>query len=116
MNLSLITTWTMNSSMNISKTEKKRIILELMQANVSEEDYLEAVTHSSRRGITVVLQRDINECMINNYNGEWLRAWSGNMDIQICIDFFSVITYITEYFCKDDTGTTSFLIEAAKKC
>lgn len=86
-----------------------------MQANVNEEKYLEAVTHSSRRGITVVLQRDINECMVNNYNGEWLRAWSGNMDIQICIDFFSVITYIKEYYCKDDTGTTSFLIEAAKK-
>ena len=53
--------------------------------------------------------------MVNNYNGEWLLAWSGNMDIQVTLDFFSVITYITEYYCKDDTGTTSFLKEAAKQ-
>lgn len=63
-----------------------------------------------------MLQRDITETNVNNYNGEWIRAWSGNLDLQVCLDFFSVITYITEYFCKDDTGTTSFFVEAAKKC
>ena len=98
------------------ENRKKRILLMLEHANVTEDEYLAAITQSNRRGITVVLQRDLGECFVNNYNGEWLRCWSGNMDIQVTLDFFSVITYITEYYCKDDTGTTSFLIEAAKEC
>ena len=75
---------------------EERILLILEEAGVTEAEYLEAITHSSKRGISVVLQRDITECSVNNYNAEWIRAWSGNMDIQVCLDFFSVITYITE--------------------
>ena len=30
-----------------------------------------------------------------NPNTEWLKAWDGNMDLQICLDFFAIITYIT---------------------
>ena len=98
------------------ENRKERILLVLEHAEVTEEEYEAAIMQSTRKGITIVLQRDINECFINNYNGEWLRAWSGNMDLQVTLDFFSVITYITEYFCKDDTGTTAFLVEAAKQC
>ena len=36
------------------------------------------------------------------------------MDLQICLDYFAVITYITEYFTKDDTGTMEMLLEALK--
>ena len=81
---------------------------------MSEEEYETALKESSKKGVRIVLERDLNESMINNYNSEWLRAWNGNLDVQICLDFFSVITYITEYYCKDDTGTTTFLLEAAK--
>ena len=38
------------------------------------------------------------------------------MDSGSGLEFFSVITYITEYYCKDDTGTTAFLNEAVKQC
>ena len=31
-------------------------------------------------------------------------------------DFFTVITYITEYFTKDKSGTSSLLKVAAKNC
>ena len=51
---------------------------------------------------------------VNPFDPEWILAWNGNLDIQICLDFFAVITYITEYFTKDDTGTMEVLIEALK--
>lgn len=93
---------------------KKRIVEVLQLAYVTEEEYEAALVGSSKRGVTVLLARDLGETDINNYNAEWIRAWNGNLDLQIVLDFFSVITYITEYFTKDDTGTTSFLKEAAK--
>ena len=34
----------------------------------------------------------------------------------MCFDFFAVITYITEYFTKDESHTSVFLNQAAKKC
>ena len=79
---------------------KRRILQVLHQAEVAAEEYEAAIKESSKRGITVVLERDITETMVNNYNGEWIRAWNANIDIQVCLDFFSVITYITEYFTK----------------
>ena len=53
---------------------------------------------------------------INNYNPEWIKAWNGNMDLQVCLDSFAVSTYITDYYTKDESGTTKFLMEAAKEC
>ena len=53
---------------------------------------------------------------VNNYNPEWLLAWNGNMDIQLCLDFFAICTYITDYYTKDETGTLSHLIKAVKAC
>ena len=52
---------------------------------------------------------------VNSYNPEWARAWNGNHDIQICLDYYAVITYITEYFTKDDTGTMKLLLDALKE-
>ena len=46
---------------------------------------------------------------INSYNVEWLRAWNGNMDMSTCFDYHAVITYITDYFSKDDTGLMKLL-------
>ena len=52
---------------------------------------------------------------VNSYNPEWVRAWNGNTDLQPTFDFFAVITYITEYFCKDDTGLMVKLTDMLKK-
>ena len=57
-------------------------------------------------------KRDLDEIYINSYNIEWMRAWNGNMDIQVVLDFFAVITYVTDYYSKDDTGTME-IIKAA---
>ena len=82
-----------------------------------EEDlalYENALTYS-KNGFSIILQRDVNEMYINSYNPEWARAWNGNTDLQPCFDYFAVITYITEYFWKDDTGLMVKLTELVKK-
>ena len=61
------------------------------------------------------MERDIDEMFVNSYNLEWARAWNGNHDIQVCLDYFAVITYITEYYTKDDSGTMTLLITALKE-
>ena len=36
------------------------------------------------------------------------------MDIQLTLDHFAIITYITDYMLKDDTGTMEFIKKAIK--
>ncbi len=51
---------------------------------------------------------------MNNYNPHWMLAWNGNMDLQICLDYFSIITYMTDYVCKPEKKTTELLKEVKK--
>ena len=85
-------------------------------AGVNPEDYVAAVREQTRSGVNVILARDVDEIYINNYNPEWIRAWNANIDFSLCFDFFAVITYITEYFTKDESGTTRLLKMASKQC
>ena len=58
----------------------------------------------------IIHQRDIDEIFVNNYNKEWIKSWNSNMDIQITLDHFAIVTYITDYMQKDDTGTMEFIV------
>ena len=69
----------------------------------------------NKRGYSIHYMRDIDEVMVNTYNPEWIAAWNGNMDFQLCLDYFAVITYISDYYCKDDSGTMKLLQEAVKE-
>ena len=90
---------------------EKRIRELCKLADVDYTTYLEALS-TSKSGHSVVLKRDLDEIYINPYNIEWLRAWNGNMDLQVVLDYFAVITYVTDYYAKDDTGTME-VIKAA---
>ena len=92
---------------------KKRILELLVIANVSEDEYLEALKYS-KAAYSVILKRDLDEIYINSYNPEWIEAWDGNIDFSICFDYYAVLTYITEYYCKTDSTMQELLKEAAK--
>ena len=94
---------------------KKRIDELLDIAGTSYDEYIRAIQCSVTRGHCILLQRDIDEGYINAFNPEWLEAWGGNVDLQPCLDYFAVITYITDYLTKDDTGVTAVLREVMKK-
>ena len=78
---------------------------------VKEEEYIELLSISST-GNVLVLKRSLMEIHTNNYNFEMLKAWNANMDIQIALDPYAVITYVVSYVLKDETGMTSFLKQA----
>ena len=37
------------------------------------------------------------------------------MDIQVCLDYHAVITYIKDYYSKDESGTMDFLKKAMRE-
>ena len=78
-----------------------------------KEDYEKALAFSLS-GFTVVYARDIDELMVNPYNPEITLAWDGNTDFQFCFDFYAIITYITEYFTKDDNGVMKIMVDTMK--
>ena len=52
----------------------------------------------------MLLKRDIEETIVNNYNPEWVIPWDANHAIQPVLDFFAVITYVTDYWAIPDEG------------
>ena len=96
---------------------RKRIdaLLNLAGLITAEEknEYQYALEYSSS-GYSIVMARDIDEIWVNSYNPEITRAWNGNTDFQICLDFYAIITYICEYFTKDDTGVIKVLVNTLK--
>ena len=76
--------------------------------------YKEMLRDSSG-GYKIIHKRDIDEIYVNNYNKEWIKCWDTNMDIQITLDHFAIITYITDYMLKDDTGTMEFIRKSIKE-
>ena len=84
---------------------RKRIdqVLKIASAGgerITYEMYEKAVIEQPRKGSEVLLQRDIDEIFINNYNPEWIVAWDANIDIAPVYDYYGTITYITDYFTK----------------
>ena len=119
-----------SKSDDIAQWREKRIIELLKVANIAEDfnlsetspDFEERLLEEyvlllrlSKRDYGIVLARDIDETYINNFNEEWIRAWDSNMDIQITMTYFAVVTYVSDYSMKDDAGTMEFILAALKE-
>ena len=91
--------------------EKMTIDEFIEQLEVSDEEY-HKIIGTMEKGCQLILQREVCERFVNNYNPEMLRAWKANMDIQLAFDPYSVVTYMINYVGKDESGMTKFLQEA----
>ena len=85
----------------------------LTKLKIPSKDY-ERALRLSDRGSQIVLKRSPKECYINNYNENFLKSWQANMDLQFCTDVYAVVTYICDYYSKDETGMTEFLKNTLK--
>ena len=106
-----------NNKYEYEHNREKRIKEVLKQAGLNDNNfasYLEALK-TSDGGYNLIMARDIDEIYVNTYNPEWAEAWNGNTDLQITLDYHAVITYISEYYTKDDTGTMKVLIDALRE-
>ena len=95
----------MESPEEYKQNIRKRIdkVLKIASAGgepITYEMYEKAVIEQPRKGSEVLLQRDIDEIFINNYNPEWIVDWDANIDISPVYDYYGTITYITDYFTK----------------
>ena len=97
---------------NTNRSKRIDLLLQ-MAGNVSYDDYVTAIKKTTKHASRVLLKRDVDETRVNNYNPEWTLAWNANHDLQPVLDFFAVITYVTDYWAKPDEGITKFLREAA---
>ena len=96
-----------------SSSKEERIQELCRKAGVKYKDYITALGISNR-GYSVVFERDVSEIFINPFNEHWMRAWNANLDLQPVLDFFAVVTYVTDYYSKDDSGTMEVLKSALK--
>ena len=90
--------------------------------NMTYEEYLELLGETKKsyekycsiteKGRYLLIKRSVKERYVNSFNKEWLRAWNANMDLQVAIDTYAVISYIVNYVSKDESGMTEFLKEA----
>ena len=69
----------------------------------------------SENGVNIILKRTVAERSINNYNPLFLKAWRANIDVQLCLDPYSVITYITDYITKYENEMTEELLKAVEE-
>ena len=108
------------SENDIKDIERNRLQALLDEAGVSSEsdksaiEIYEEALGISGTGYKIVHKRDINEIYVNNYNPEWIINWNGNMDLQLCLDYYAVITYISDYYSKDDSGTMGHIKNVLK--
>ena len=63
----------------------------LKELGITMEDYEEALKNSER-GAQVILKRKPCEAFVNNYNAEYLLAWKANIDVQLCLDTYAVVS------------------------
>ena len=106
-----------NNSVEIYRENRmKRISLMLDNAgHKNKEQLYKKALQFSKNSYTIIRERCISEIYVNSYNVEWTRAWNGNIDLQVCLDYYAVIGYITEYYQKIDPGLLKKLIELLKK-
>ena len=80
----------------------------------SKKEYEEAIS-TTVQGNVIILERKVKEVWTNTYNPNWLKCWNGNMDIQLAHDPYAVLTYITTYVGKDETGMTKLLKDVLRE-
>ena len=77
------------------KTKKQKLadFVKKLNLDLTVDEYMSHIS-ITQRGKTLILKRDFKERFVNNYNIEMMMAWNANMDIQLALDPFAVITYI----------------------
>ena len=73
----------------------------------------ELAIRTSLKVPTVILRRTCAEIMINAYNRPILLAWRGNIDIQLMLDPYAAMAYITATYTLKSTGILSRVLQIA---
>jgi len=98
----------------VEKNPEKSIEEVLSTENIEPDLYVQCL-QESKRGATVILQREPCDMYINNYNPDILGLWKANMDLQYVADPYSAVMYVLSYVLKSEKGMSELLKQAAKE-
>ena len=87
----------------------------LMELNITEEEYYNALSISSDSDFQIHIKREPNACFISNFFIEKLQAWKANIDIQPVVNHYKAVTYMYAYFSKSEDETSEAMKQAAKE-
>ena len=79
--------------------------------NLTPEEYMYHIS-IQEKGKSIILKRRVKERNVNSYKKEMLYAWNANMDIQVAIDPYAVISYMVNYINKSEDSVTPFMKKA----
>ncbi|XP_051816503.1 uncharacterized protein LOC127537664 [Acanthochromis polyacanthus] len=85
----------------------------LQRCNLERDIYMNCAEKLTS-GSVVMLKRHPNDCWVNAYNPDLLRAWNANMDIQYVLDEYSCAMYMMSYMTKPEHEMTEFLKSVVK--
>ena len=100
-----------NPEMNENMTFEQ--FVEAVDPKLTPDEYMKHIS-ITEKGTTLILKRDVNAIYVNNYNKEMLKAWDANMDIQVAIEPYAVISYMVNYITKPENSITQFMLDALK--
>ena len=49
----------------------------------------------------MTIEKNTTDPRFNMYNKEMIKAWNANMDIQLALDTYAIVTYIVSYMNKE---------------
>ena len=84
----------------------------LSKAQVTANEYTNALQVSCT-GSVVLLQRELHECFINNYNPLVMLAWQPNVDIQYVLNAYACVMYVASYIMKTEKSMGELLKRVA---
>lgn len=86
----------------------------LAHLNMSYEAYILAIRSGLKRR-SVFIKRDLKDRWVNSFNPIISNLWHANMDLQPCLDSYSVANYIVSYMTKVNKGMTKTMREVAQE-
>ena len=105
----------MRTYLECEENEKIKFLEEILRiSDISHQTYKDVLKVSDRVKQIILIWKP-NECYINNYNLRLIIAYQANIDLQFCMDAYAVVTYVCDYWSKDETGMTDFLKQALKE-
>ncbi len=85
----------------VVKNPAETLDTNMLEANIPKTAYTQALKESASNP-TVILHRAPSDTCINNYNGDLLKIWSANLDVQFVSDPHACAKCILSYVTKDE--------------
>ena len=89
--------------------EKGKKIDDTTEFENARKRYLNALRCEVKSSGMLLLRRNPEDVLTNNYNKNLIRIHQANQDLQLILDEYAVAEYICNYLTKNESGTSALL-------